>query len=242
MNAVASAHLWEAALGESPVRRGGTPRRGRPRPERSAAVPAEARTAETVTERVVRRVLKRKGRLLAFLEERLGNRTDAEDVLQTAMLRLVAKQRSLRQEDHVVQWFQRVLRNLVVDWYRRRATRTRLLARLARLEEGGTHWDEEFDHQVCRCVHDILAMLKPDYAEILRQVELDERSLAEAARRLRITRGNASVRLHRARHALLEGLQATCGACFDHGCLDCYCRKPAQGGRAPPFARSGTQL
>jgi RNA polymerase sigma factor (sigma-70 family) len=219
------------------VTRGATPRRRvGPRPERSAPVSKE--TAEVATgnlsERVVRRVLRRKERLLAFLEERLGSRADAEDLLQTAMVRLVEKGRSLRAEDRVLRWFYRVLRNLLVDWHRRRAARARMMARVERLEAGGR--DEALHDEVCACVRDVLGTLRREYAEILRRAEIEEQPLVDIARDLCITRNNASVRLHRARRALLEGLRATCGACFDHGCLDCYCRKPARGDRGPPVA------
>jgi RNA polymerase sigma-70 factor (ECF subfamily) len=80
------------------------------------------------------------------------------------------------------------------------------------------------------------ARLRKEHADVIRQAELEEVPLVEIARELRITRNNASVRVHRARRALLEGLRAMCGACFDHGCLDCSCRKPTQDGRAPPEA------
>ena len=226
--------------------RGATPRRRvGPRPERSAPVSRETAAAATgdLPERVVHRLLRRKERLLDFLEERLGNRADAEDLLQTAMVRLVEKGRSLRAEDRVLRWFYRVLRNLLVDWHRRRAARARMMARVERLEGGGRARDEALYDEVCACVRDVLGTLRREYAEILCRVEIEEQPLADIARALRITRNNASVRLHRARRALLEALRATCGACFDHGCLDCYCRrKPARGARAPPVATGSGEL
>jgi len=219
------------------VRRRTPRRRVKPRPERSPAS-SKTRVTEVATgnlpERVVRRVFRRKERFLAFLEERLGSRADAEDLLQMAMLRLVEKGKSLRAEDRILRWFYRVLRNLLVDGYRRRAARARMMARVERLEAEGRAEDEALYDEVCACVRDVLGTLRREYAGILRRAEIDEQPLADIARELRITRNNASVRLHRARRALLEGLRATCGACFDHGCLDCYCRKPARGNRVPP--------
>jgi len=50
-------------------------------------------------------------------------------------------------------------------------------------------------------------------------------------RELGITVANAYVRLHRARRALLEGLRRVCGACLEHGCLDCTCRKSRGAGK-----------
>lgn len=65
---------------------------------------------------------------------------------------------------------------------------------------------------------------------MLRKVELEERSVVSAAHELGISPGNASVRLFRARRALLGRLRATCGACMEHGCLDCWCRDPHRPG------------
>lgn len=88
--------------------------------------------------------------------------------------------------------------------------------------------DMELFREVCACVLDVLAGLRPQYAEIIRRVELDEQPLREVAR----TPTNVSVRLHRARRALLEGLRVTCGACFEHGCLECSCKRSSAAGRA----------
>ena len=62
-------------------------------------------------------LLQSQARFLRFLERRMGSRTDAEDVLQTAFLRLVAQGDSLRDDEKLVPWFYQLLRNLVVDHY-----------------------------------------------------------------------------------------------------------------------------
>jgi RNA polymerase sigma-70 factor (ECF subfamily) len=175
---------------------------------------------------VVERLLRRKAQLLRFLARRVGSRADAEDVLQTALLRLVAKQRTLRRTDRVVPWFYRILENLVVDWHRRQAAAGEARGRIAADAAARGAWmDAELFREVCGCVWDVLAALRPEYAEIVRRVELDEQPLRQAARELGLTPNNASVRLHRARRALLEGLRLTCGACFEHGCLECFCKR-----------------
>jgi RNA polymerase sigma factor (sigma-70 family) len=180
--------------------------------------------SESFPEEIVRLLLAEKGRLLAFLEERVGSRADAEDLLQIAMLRVVTKGHAVRSKDRIILWFYRVLRNLVVDRHRRRAAAARALRRLERTVSVLQDQDETLWRQVCSCVSRILVTLRPEYTEILRRVELDEQPVVEAARALGISANNASVRLFRARRALLERLRATCGACFEHGCLDCFCR------------------
>ena len=144
-------------------------------------------------------LLAQKGRLLAFLEERVGRRADAEDLLQTAMLRVMTKGRALRNRDRVIPWFYRMLQNLVVDWHRRRAAAERALRRLDAAASVTQAHDEPLWSQVCTCVTAILTTLRPAYADILRRVAIDGQPLTGVARGLGISANNASVRLLRAR-------------------------------------------
>ena len=192
-------------------------------------------------DQVVRTLLAQKGRFLAFLEERVGSRADAEDLLQTAMLRVLTKAHTLRSTDRVIPWFYRMLQNLLVDWHRRRAAAERVLRRLDAAARVAEAHDEPLWGQVCTCVTAILTTLRPAYVDILRRVEMDEQPLTRVARSLGISANNAAVRLLRARRALLDRLRATCGACFEHGCLDCFCRTARAVGsgaaRPPPRDR-----
>ncbi len=95
--------------------------------------------------------------------------------------------------------------------------------RLAR-ETSESAPDQELRDAICACVRDAVEALKPEYAAMIREVDLGERPLAEVAREARITSNNAGVRLHRARQALRRQLAKLCGACATHGCLECHCR------------------
>lgn len=193
---------------------------------------------------IVRVLLAQKGRLLAFLEERVGSRANAEDLLQTAMLRVMTKGRGLRNRDRVLPWFYRMLQNLLIDWHRQRGAAERALRRFDAAARVADAHDEPLWGEVCTCVTAILTTLRPAYADILRRVEIDGRPLTEAARHLRISANNASVRLFRARRALLDRLRATCGVCFEHGCLDCFCRtaQAVGSGTARPPPGDGDML
>jgi RNA polymerase sigma-70 factor (ECF subfamily) len=70
----------------------------------------------------------------------------------------------------------------------------------------------------------VIPTLKPEYADIVGEIELRERSIADVAREKGLTANNATVRLHRARAALRRRLVEVCGTCSTHGCLDCTCR------------------
>ena len=168
-----------------------------------------------------------KAQFLAFLARHVGNRAEAEDLLQTAYLKALTASETVRNDEKVLAWFYRVLRNVVVDAHRHRAATERLEAQLIREAPGMTVPDEALFHTVCQCVLDIAHALKPAYRDILQRVEFEEASLGEVAAALSMTPNNASVRLHRARHALRTALMHMCGTCAEHGCLDCTCRRPA---------------
>jgi len=57
---------------------------------------------------------------LASLEQRVGTKADAEDILQTAFVKMIETPTNLRNEERVVAWFYEVLRNALSDHYRRR--------------------------------------------------------------------------------------------------------------------------
>jgi len=174
---------------------------------------------------VLRLLVDNHARFLAFLERRVESRDAAEDILQEAFVRSLGKTEHLRSAESAVAWFYRMLRNAIVDHYRRRGTQHRALERLAAeadavATEGP---DEALERVVCACVAGLVHTLKPEYATAIRRVDLDGLSVRAYAGETNITPGNAGVRLHRAREALRRQLTRSCGACVAHGCLDCDC-------------------
>ena len=164
-------------------------------------------------------------RFLAFLERRVGSRETAEDILQDGFVRALERADTLRVEESAVAWFYRLLRNAVVDYYRRRSTEDRAL-NAAAMEPQETDVDAELRETICTCVRELLNTLKPEYRDALRRVELEEERVDAFARKVGISATNASVRLHRAREALRHRLLETCGTCVTHGCRDCECGEP----------------
>lgn len=178
----------------------------------------------TVPSAALPTLLAERERFLAFLERRTGSREVAEDLLHEAYLRGMERVGELRDDASAVAWFYRILRNALIDHWRRRDVERRAADTL-RAEAGDEEpaADPELMTEVCRCVAGIVDTLKPEYAEAIRTVDLGGASVATYAGEAGITSNNASVRLHRAHTALKQRLLATCGACATHGCLDCQC-------------------
>jgi RNA polymerase sigma factor (sigma-70 family) len=163
-------------------------------------------------------------RFLAFLERRVGAQTVAEEILQSAFAKAVEHEDELDQ-DTVVAWFYRILRNALIDHYRRQDVEKRALEKRAYEVSREEYGSAELERTICECFKQLLPTLKPEYSEVLEQVDLGSSSVSEAAKTLGITANNAAVRLHRARLALKSRLKQTCRTCAAHGCYDCTCGK-----------------
>ena len=153
---------------------------------------------------------------LSFLERRVGHRDTAEDVLESA--------------ESAVAWFYRVLRNAVIDHYRRGGANDRALSVLARQldEQGEPDLDER--NAVCRCVSRLSETLKTEYALALRRIDVEGLSVQDYAVEAGITANNAGVRVFRAREALRKRVVRWCGSCAERGCIDCTCGEPGSSG------------
>jgi RNA polymerase sigma-70 factor (ECF subfamily) len=147
-------------------------------------------------------------------------------VLQTAYVKALASRAALQDASSIVSWFFQILRRSLADHQRHRAAGERATNAL-RAKALPPAIDPSLQAAVCACVESLLPDLPLEQREILRRVDLEGATPAGAAASLGITPGNAAVRLHRARKALRAKLEAVCGSCTKHKCLDCHC-----GGRA----------
>jgi RNA polymerase sigma factor (sigma-70 family) len=181
--------------------------------------------AETPAPEVAARLVDSHRQFLAFLERRLGDRALAEDILQDAFVKSIEKAETIREDESAVAWFYRLLRNAIVDYHRRGSVRGRALELLAGEMKDAVEPPPEIHGAICACVGELAANLKPEYAEAIRRVELEDAPVAEYAGEAGITANNAAVRVFRAREALRKQVKASCKTCAEHGCLDCTCGK-----------------
>jgi RNA polymerase sigma-70 factor (ECF subfamily) len=174
-------------------------------------------------------LLNQRAQFLAFVRRRVQDAGLAEDILQAAYVRALEHSDGLREEESAVAWFYRVLRNAVIDHYRRASSEGSAMDRWAHEQawaDGELVATEPTRRFICGCIEHVLPSLRPAYAALLREVDLDEQPLVAYAKHHRLTPGNAAVRAHRARAALRKALAKTCGACTIHACLDCVCKMP----------------
>ena len=167
----------------------------------------------------------------AFARKRLGDPELAADAVQESLLKAVKAANQIRDEENTKAWFYRILRRTIIDLYRRRDARDRALADFER--EVNSPPDVEEERVVCACMERLLPEMTPQYADLIRQVDLHGAKSDAAAASLGISRTNLNVRLYRARQQLKQRLEETCRVCAQHGCLDCHCAKEAKPNQSP---------
>ena len=165
---------------------------------------AEAREALALAHR-------REAYLLAL--QLMGNRDDALDVAQDALLRFFTTLDRFRADEPVRPWLYSIVRNRCRDLMRRgRVRRSEPIDAEPdrwRPELVDAHADPHRDaerSQLRRRVWQALAQLTPEHREILVLRDYQDLSYEEIADVLRIPRGTVMSRLHRARRAIAGAL------------------------------------
>jgi RNA polymerase sigma-70 factor (ECF subfamily) len=178
-----------------------------------------------LSEHHARHLLQHREVFLAFVRRRVADPELAADVLQDSLLKALKHGGEIPETENLTAWFYRILRHSLIDLYRRQGVRERALQELQMdLDHPMPRADEQ---ALCACLHSLLPAMKPEYAELIRGIDLGEESLASAASRLGVSANNLRVRLHRARRQLRARLLETCRLCAHHGCLDCDCADAA---------------
>jgi len=196
-------------------------------PENRSGADDERDAATKAADAAVRRALVESRRqILSFLQRRLGNSEAAEDVLQAFMLRAIERSTQLRDVRSVRGWLSRILATTIVDHQRRAGKRWQREVVMSPndIEAFEIEPDEELDEAVCNCLYEHLPKLRPEYAEVIRRVDLLGEPRDRVAASLGVTLNNVTVRLHRGRQALKKQLEEMCLTCPIHGFLDCQCK------------------
>jgi RNA polymerase sigma-70 factor (ECF subfamily) len=187
-------------------------------------------SSTSLSPEAIQRLVDHHRQFLAFLQTRVESRAAAEDILQSAFVKGLERGGEVRDEESVIAWFYRILRNAVIDHYRHRASTDRALDGFGKEFVTQESPAAELKQEICACILGLLETLKPEYRDALRTIDVDEGSLNDLAEQAGITSGNAAVRVHRAREALRKQVRVVCGSCAEHGCLDCQCKSTSSAG------------
>jgi RNA polymerase sigma-70 factor (ECF subfamily) len=160
-----------------------------------------------------------RARFVRMARLRVANEADAEDIVHRAVLRAAERADQIADATHARAWFYRILRRAIVDHHRSQAAAVRREV----TEHEPVAEAERPPQTTCRCAVRLIGEMRPAYAELVRRVDFEGEDPAALAAALRISPGNLYVRLHRARRALRERVQAHCGVTSIEPCLECMC-------------------
>lgn len=202
-----------------------TSRKRKPGPTKPSSPVAQTRADQQAVETI----LAERARFHRFLASRVGDNATAEDILQDSLLRAIEQNRKLRRGESAVPWFYRILRNAIVDHFRKKGAESRrtekLMSDLHANGEDVVVPPAAWDAAVCACFRGLLPSLKPRYAEVIRRIDLLGENKNDVGRDLKISRPTMDVLLHRARNALRARLLMFCDACAREKCIECFCAK-----------------
>jgi RNA polymerase sigma-70 factor (ECF subfamily) len=167
-------------------------------------------------------LLAHRNQFRAFLVARVRNESDADDLLQTGLLKAMQTSETIRAQEKVIAWFYRLLRNAIIDHHR--ASQARSVRDDAWTQHAEISGEESITSVLCLCYRELLPKLSDREANLIRRVELGDESVAAVAAEYGISANSASISLYRARKKLRTSLIEFCGSCASSGCRDCSCK------------------
>ena len=161
--------------------------------------------------------------LIGYLVRRLGDRSQADDLLQEIFLRAMNQGQGFCRIDNPRAWLFRVARNAVVDHVRTARPWVELPDDLAPITLEERAPVEELD----ACLAHNLGTLSEDDRNILIACDLQGQTLRAYAETRRLSLAAAKSRLLRARRRLRESLMLNCQVRFDEtGRICCHLPRP----------------
>ena len=146
-------------------------------------------------------------RLKAFLDSKVSNPSDAEDLLQEIFIKIHNNIVHLKKESSVKSWLFQIANRTVIDFYRKKSVADKI--------ENDDLWygDSEKDvmADLSYCIEPFLHALPSEMANVLRSVDLDGMSQISYAKVLNMNYSTLKSRVQIAR-AELKALFASCCA------------------------------
>ncbi len=169
---------------------------------------------------------------IRYISKRIKDHNLAEDYFHDALLKAVISEDGPREEEKLRAWFYRILRNVIIDSYRKEASMQKGIETIIS-EAELTMMEKQVDGICCDLEGFFLKLIKPEDEAIIRAINLEGISLADYAKKHNITEANLRVKKHRAMQALRKKVLKVC-SCFKDSKMDkpkddsCGCQATSQ--------------
>ena len=151
-------------------------------------------------------------KLRSFIQNRVGNLSDADDILQDVFLSIHAKIGTLRESNRIQSWIYRITRNSIIDYFRTRRTFDELPETLPAPEQAA---GRDTSNEIKSWLLPMIGNLPDTYRETLMLSEIEALPQKEVADRQQISLSGAKSRIQRGRAKIKEMLLECCHFEFD---------------------------
>ena len=153
---------------------------------------------------------------IRYVAKRIKDHNLAEDYFHDALLKAVTSQDGPQEQEKLRAWFYRILRNVIIDSYRKDASIQKGMTVMKVEQDLG---EDVVDGICCDLEGFFLKLIKPEEEELIRALSLEGVSMADYAKQNNITEATLRVRKHRAMTALKNKIKKVC-SCFKDSKLD----------------------
>jgi RNA polymerase sigma-70 factor, ECF subfamily len=163
--------------------------------------------------------------LRRFINKRVANEYDAEDILQNVFIKIHENSVYLNDGTKLQTWVFRITNNAIIDYYR--STKSGMdYTTLADIASDEIQLNDDVKAEAAACIKTILQHLPDKYREAIILAELTHLPQKDVAAALGLSLSGAKSRVQRARKKLKEMLLGCCQFEFDRrgGVID-YKRK-----------------
>jgi RNA polymerase sigma-70 factor (ECF subfamily) len=152
-------------------------------------------------------------RLKGFINKRINNEFDAEDVLQNVFFKIYQNIDSVKDSDKLYPWIFQLTRNAIIDFYRERK-------KVDSFEEMPVEIayqpsEKDLEEEVLNCLEPMVNVLPGKYREAVMLTDIKGLTQKELSEKLDISLSGAKSRVQRGRDKLKEALLNCCQVEFN---------------------------
>jgi RNA polymerase sigma-70 factor (ECF subfamily) len=148
-------------------------------------------------------------RLKRFLLKYTNDITLAEDIIQDVFIKVHDKLPQLRERDKFTAWIFRIAKNMIMDHFRRSATKRKAF------DVDANDHNVNLNDCVSACLQEMLQTLPEKYRKAVELAALRHVPQIDVARELKISYSGAKSRVQRAKQMVKEKMQKAYGLQFD---------------------------
>lgn len=149
-------------------------------------------------------------RLRGFIARRVANDSDAEEILQDSYRSMQQNIDTLKDETRFESWLYQIVRNRIIDYYRRRTITPLDMQDLPQPEA-----DNDVLNELSPCLLSMLKLLDHDDQEALHQVHLQQQSVQQYADNCGLSLSAAKSRVQRARSKIRNLFETCCDISYN---------------------------